>query len=370
MSAVLSADEARRLAVTAQALHRPGSESSRPQDVLGRLGCVQIDSMSAVRRSHELVMLARGVSMEAVSAVGTADQPGTSFEGWGHALSLIPMDLWPAFSFRRRHTAANGWRGPAVDAEAVQLAQQRLETEGRVRLSDFGKTTGTGWTRDSPFRWALEWLAATGRAVCAERERWQRVYALPSLVIPQEQLDVDMSDDQCVATLCHRALSTLGVATVADVADYFRLSRTQAGRGIAAAAAVKTDVEGWKAPAFTLDGADLTVDPAAVTALSPFDSVVWTRERQHRIFGKDYRLEAYKPAAARQFGYFAMPVLWGDRICGRLALRRHERHLVVENQEWDDDVPKSVAHTAIDQMATWTNSLPAHSEERSHASTC
>jgi uncharacterized protein YcaQ len=365
----VTAAEASTIAVAAQLLHRHGRAPGTITEVLEHLGCVQIDSMTAVRRSHELVLLARGMQEPAVTALGTADQRGVSFEAWGHALSLVPMSLWPALSFRRRGIAANGWRGPAVDADAVRAVKNRLNESGRVSIGDFGKTAGSGWTRDSPFRWALEWLAATGEAVCAERKSWQRVYTLPDLVVPERLLRTELSDDECIAFLCRLALSALGVATITDIADYFRLTKKQAAQGVADIQAAGVEVDGWHAPAFTASTTVPAIDDSAVTALSPFDSLVWTRDRQRRLFGKDYRLEAYKPAAAREFGYFAMPVLWGARICGRIALRRQGRTLVIENQERDPDVPASVLGEAIEQVAAWTETKPTIAEEHSYAGT-
>jgi uncharacterized protein len=129
------------------------------------------------------------------------------------------------------------------------------------------------------------------------------------------------------------------------------------------AAATEVAVEGWKQKAYTLDSAVPALDEEAATLLSPFDSLIWTRPRQARLFGKDYRLEAYKPAAAREFGYFAMPVLRGHRICGRMALRRADGLVQVENEEWDRGVPKSVARRSVEQVARWVDSRSVRAEE-------
>ena len=140
-----------------------------------------------------------------------------------HALSFIPVELWPAFGFRRRHVRQHGWRGPAVDPSAVKIAQDRLEEQGQVRLRDFGGIQGTGWERDSAYRWALEWLAVTGDAVCTGRDRWERVYRLPAEALPPPVVAHEMPDEECIRDLCGRAIRALGVATTKDVPDYFRL---------------------------------------------------------------------------------------------------------------------------------------------------
>jgi uncharacterized protein len=352
----LSLAEARRLAVAAQGLHPVHAPAATPAAVLNRLGCVQIDSMSAVRRSHELVLLSRSVSLEDAAGVGTLAAPGLSFEGMAHALSLITVDLWPAFGFRRRRILRDGWRGPEVDRTAVARAQDRLRAEGQVRPRDFGAATGKGWERDSPYRWALEWLAATGGAVCGHRDRWERVYSLPELVISEPLRRTELSDGECVQHLCRRAVDALGLATAKDVADYFRLRPAEAQAGLAALGLEQATVSGWRDPVWLsprIDQAD-KVDEDAVTALSPFDSLVWTRERQLRLFGKDYRLEAYKPAGQRTFGYFSLPVLRGCEVVGRVALRRRDRTLVVENVELDAGAPASTMSRAIDGVSRWT----------------
>ena len=351
MTARLTPAEARRVAVTAQGLATV--EPVGAAAVFHRLGCVQIDSMSAVRRSHELVLLSRGVGRDDTVRLGTRADDGLTFEGMAHALSLVAMDLWPAFGFRRRSITAHGWRGPAVDMAAVGVARRRIEAEGRVRLRDFGGMTGTGWERDSPYRWALEWLAATGGAVCAERDRWERVYCRPDLVIPAEIRAAEPDDEACVRELCGRALDALGVATTKDVADYFRLHPTVAAAGLDALKLTQAEVPGWKDPAWLSPTADpaVPVEDGPPVPLSPFDSLVWTRDRLLRLFGKDYRLEAYKPAVKREFGYFAMPVLVGSEVVGRIALRRRNGALVVENTELDP----AFVDAAVATVARWTD---------------
>ncbi|MFJ1796568.1 winged helix-turn-helix domain-containing protein [Kitasatospora griseola] len=369
MTAHLTIAEARRIAVTAQGLHTAATAPKGLAEVLDRLGCVQIDSMSAVRRSHELVLLGRGVPAQQVQRLGTADGDRVSFEGMAHALSLVPVDLWPALGFRRRRILAHGWRGPAVDQAAVERARDLLGRQGQVRLRDFGGSTGTGWERTSDHRWALEWLAATGGAVCAVRERWERIYSLPELALRRDLLEADLPDEECVRVLCRRAADALGVATAKEIADYFRLRPQEARAGLESLGLEQCTVANWREPAWlspAAAAAALEVDGDAVTPLSPFDSLVWTRERQQRLFGKDYRLEAYKPAAKRAFGYFALPILHGSDLVGRVALRRANNTLVVENTELDPGTPPAVLDRAVSAVAEWTSCDTVVSERTVH----
>jgi uncharacterized protein YcaQ len=356
MTAELSLTEARRIVVAAQGIHVPVAHPGRVGGVLSRLGCIQLDSMSALRRSHELVLLSRGVPLDQAERFGTIANTDVSFEGMAHALSFIPMDLWPAFGFRRRRTRQHGWRGPAVDMSAVKVVQEALDDQGQVRLRDFGKTQGTGWERDSAYRWALEWMAAVGDAVCTGRDRWERVYRLPAQALPPWVDADEMRDDECLRELCRRAIRALGVATTKDVADYFRLRPDAALPALESLKLERRTVSGWREPAWIAPDADpaVKVDEDAATAISPFDSLVWTRQRQERLFGKDYRLEAYKPVAKRTFGYFSLPILRGCDIVGRIALRRRGAALTVENTELDPGVPVSTIDQVVTATAVWT----------------
>lgn len=358
MTAALTLTEARRVAVAAQSLHHTDGAVSSPASVFRRLGCIQIDSMSAVRRSHELVLLSRGVPATEAAAVGTtaAEPAQLCFEGMAHALSLIALELWPAFGFRRRYILAHGWRGPAVDMDTVRSARARLESQGRLRLRDLGGATGTGWERDSPYRWALEFLAATGGAVCAQRDGWERVYHLPEAVIPEPIRAIHLDDEECIRELCRRALTSMGVATTGDVADYYRIRPALAEAALASLGLTRTSVKGWRGTAWLSPDVDpaAKIDEDQVTPLSPFDSLVWTRQRQLRLFGREYRLEAYKPAAKRTFGYFALPLLCGSEIAGRIAVRRRAGTLVVENTELDADAPGHIIDRAVATVAEWT----------------
>jgi uncharacterized protein YcaQ len=155
----ISLAEARSLAISAQGLHQAASDAA---GVLDRFGCVQIDSMAAVRRSHELVGLARGLSVNTVSGLGTENSSAETFEGWAHALSLIPLRRWPLFAWRRRRVRTHGWSGPEVDPTACVEVLARLRAEGPLTLSELGGTTGSGWERTSPARWAAYAIGAAG----------------------------------------------------------------------------------------------------------------------------------------------------------------------------------------------------------------
>lgn len=323
---------ARSIAVAAQGLHLAAGAADAPA-VLGRLGCVQIDAIAVVRRSHELVHLARGVpEVEVRTLLDPVAEP-RHFEHLGHAASMLPMAMWPYFALRRRHYRNGGWRGPEVTAEACRQVRRAVAAQGEVTVGDLGGTRGQGWERDSPAKWAAEWLLATGELVCTSRRSFSRVYrsaqTLPS------RFAHDLPDDECLAHLVQVALDALGVATSDDVADYFRLPHARVREHLRAHADPPVRVQGWPGPAWlgSAAGGEPPLDHGRCTPLSPFDSLVWHRPRTARLFGVDYRLEAYKPAARRECGYFGMPVLVGTEIVGRVALRTARPTTRVEGRQ-------------------------------------
>ncbi|MFJ9012493.1 DNA glycosylase AlkZ-like family protein [Streptomyces canus] len=351
----LSLHEARAIAVSAQGLHLPALEPGA-LSTLRALGCIQLDTISVVRRSHELVQLARGVEPAAAAQLTGPSGTPMLFEYWGHAASLIPIELWPLFAFRRRGYGTHGWSGPPVDAAACDHVRTVLAERGAVTVSDVGGAQGSGWERSSVNKWALEWLLAIGDVACVHRRGWQRVYQLAETVIPQELREQTLSSAACVRALAAVALRALGVATAADVADYFRLPIKQVALIMAELdEAEPAQVEGWPEPAWvsrpqlhtTAVIKDLT------TPLSPFDSLIWHRPRMQRLFGVEYLLEAYKPVHTRQCGYFGMPVLSGTEITGRIAVRISKGQAQVEGYQVADGHDPERLQTALQTLCAW-----------------
>ncbi|MGH3750440.1 MAG: hypothetical protein ACRDT8_23945, partial [Micromonosporaceae bacterium] len=139
LSSTVSLTQAQRIAVTAQRLNVPAAASggARPQGLLADLGCVQIDTINVVRRSHELVLLARGAAAAAAAALGVEQPSCEAFEYYGHAASFLPVRHWPLFAFRRRQFRAGRWTGPAVVPEAVDEVRDRIQ-RGPVTVRDLG----------------------------------------------------------------------------------------------------------------------------------------------------------------------------------------------------------------------------------------
>jgi uncharacterized protein YcaQ len=317
----LSADDARRLALAAQRLVGTPDRRAGAAGLVRTLGAVQLDTISVLARSHELVAYAR-LGAIGRAKVEAAYWEGAAFEYWAHAASILPLSHWPLFAFRRRHYLARGRHWGEHTASASRAVLKRVRAEGPMTATDLGgaKQTATWWGW-SEVKSAAEFLLASGQLTCTRRVGWRRVYDLPERAIPTELLHDDLDDDACHLALIRLSAGALGVATAADLADYFRLKRLDVARLLPVSGLVPVTVHGWAAPAWTeaatlADG--LPRGRHRTTLLSPFDSLVWDRARTARLFGLDHRLEAYVPKPLRQHGYFAMPVLAAGQIVGRV----------------------------------------------------
>ena len=344
-AAPLTADQARRLALRAQGLL--GAPPRRPDGVLRQVAALQLDTISVLARSHELVCYARlgPVGREAVeeacwgrdqSLVPGAPAVGTearAVEYWAHAACVLPVDSWPWFAFRRRHFRRNPRWGLIDTTPAVAEVRQRLVAEGPLTARQLGGSKQDGeWWDWSPMKVAVERLLDLGEVVCTTRRGWRRVYDLADRALPARVLEVgEPTDDECHRHLVAVAGRCLGVATERHLAEYFRLTLADVARSVSDSGLVPVAVDGWPEPAWAdqqaLDGLGGRGRHRS-TLLSPFDSLIWDRARTLRLFGFTHRLEAYTPKDQRVHGYYVMPLLAGGRIVGRVDPKRQGRTLV------------------------------------------
>ncbi|MFH0244116.1 winged helix-turn-helix domain-containing protein [Streptomyces sp. HK10] len=336
VSLSLSADEARRIALRAQGLLGPPDRRAGVRGTLRRLGAVQLDTISVLARSHELVPYARlgAVGRDTVEAAYWTG--GRAFEYWSHAACVLPVEEWPYFAFRRRAFRARGhrWHRMEDSDRSCAAVRDRLKADGPLTATELGGAKNGGeWYDWSETKIAVEWLLDTGEVVCAERRGWKRVYDLAERAVPGELFHDDPTDRECLRRLVAQAGRAMGVATRADLADYHRLKGEQVDAVVAGTGLVPVEVAGWGRPAWA-DPAALEAESSGgrgrhrTTLLSPFDSLIWDRRRTERIFGFTHRLEAYVPRARRIHGYFAMPLLSGGRLLGRADPAREGRTLV------------------------------------------
>ncbi|MGW6917936.1 winged helix-turn-helix domain-containing protein [Kitasatospora sp. NPDC054939] len=358
----LGADDARRIALRAQGLLGAPDRRGGVRGVLRHLGAVQLDTISVLARSHELVPYAR------LGAVGrrTVEDAywggGTTFEYWSHAACILPVEEWPLFAFRRRHYRDRGslW-GHQVAPETYAAVLDQLRAEGPSTSTELGGAKRTAeWWDWSDTKIAVERALAFGDVVCTERRSWKRVYTLAEQVVPAELFAREPSDAECLRTLVRQAGAALGVATRADLMDYHRLTAAQLDSAVADSGLVPVEVAGWGpggAPAPAWAAPEALAAPVRgrhrTTLLSPFDSLIWDRARTERIFGMVHRLEAYTPKHKRVHGYFAMPLLAGGRLVGRVDPAREGRTLVARQVSLDSARHVEALAAALLEAADW-----------------
>ncbi|MBH5336675.1 YcaQ family DNA glycosylase [Streptomyces pactum] len=361
----LTADEARRMALRAQGLLGAPDRAAGVRGVLRHLGAVQLDTISVLARSHELVPYARlgAVGRTAVEEAywSVGDGPGggpTGFEYWSHAACVLPIEEWPHFAFRRRaYRARPQWYHDLADG-AYETVIAQLRERGPLTATELGGAKNGGpWWDWSEAKVAVERALMYGEVVCTRRRGWKRVYDLAERAVPDTLLHDELDDAECLRRLVRLAGRSLGVATRADLADYHRLKAEQVDSVIADTGLVPVEVAGWGKPAWADPEALAAVSAKGgrhrTTLLSPFDSLIWDRARTERIFGFTHRLEAYVPKAKRVYGYFAMPLLSGGRLLGRVDPAREGRTLVARQVSLE--TPRAVAPmaAALREAAEW-----------------
>jgi uncharacterized protein YcaQ len=362
----LTAAEARTLA-----LHAQGFIGPRDPDVptmLRRVGAVQLDTISVLARSHELVAYARlgSVGREAVESAYWGGRPARAFEGIAHAYCILPIELWPHLAARRRLSARRVHPRRPPERRAMREVLAALKSRGPLTATDLGGSRSKAprpenvWWHWSAEKIALERLLAIGEVVCVDRQAWRRVYDLAERVVPKRLREKDEDDAACHATLIGLAADRVGVGTLTDLRGYFGwmgVSLPDTRVAIARAKLVPVTVRGWDAEAWASPKA-LRALAAGIrgahrtTLLSPFDSLVWDRPRTARIFEYAHKFEAYVPAADRVHGYFVMPVLAGGKLVGRVDPGRSGTTLVAKRVSGEPGAARQVARALV-EAARW-----------------
>ena len=367
----LSGDQHRRLTLYAQGFLGADARRGGVPGMLRRVRAVQLDTISVLARSHELVAYARlgPVGREAVeSAYWPASRPKT-FEYWAHAACILPIEDWPYYAWRRRAFAAQGQRWHRVSEQACAEVLGRLRDEGPLTATQLGGAKAGGpWWDWSEVKIAAEWLLDTGRAVCVRRTGWRRVYDLPERAIPKELLETEPTDAQCLVHLVGTTARALGVATHADLIEYQRLNghglHIRGGEALDAAAeeagltpvtvpGAKKPVRGWADPAALAWLAAGGRGTHRTTLLSPFDSLVWDRKRTLRMFGHRLLFEPYVPKEKRERGYFTMPLLAGGQIVGWVDPARSGQTLIARNLLIEKPAAVVPMARALAEAAQW-----------------
>jgi uncharacterized protein YcaQ len=350
----LSLAAARRIALAAQGFDRPRPlrppSINRIAQLVERLGVLQLDSVNVFLRAHYMPVFSRlgpydRARLDRIAGHGEGAIDRRLIEYWAHEASLVPLELHPLLRWRMADVDTEAWGSisrvarehPEVVADTLALVAE----EGPIRARDTGAVRGPprpghmwNWHQGKV---ALEHLFFTGQVAAARRINFERRYDMAERVIPaeiRERPTPARADAQ--RELVRVAARALGVATEPDLGDYFRLPRIDSKARVAelvdAGELVPVTVDGWSAPTYLWPEARRPRRIRARALLSPFDSLIWFRQRTERLFGFHYRIEIYTPAPKRIYGYYVLPFLLGENLVARVDLKsdRARRALLVQ----------------------------------------
>ena len=379
----LTLAQARALHLSAQGLLQPPGKAATPASLracISRMALLQIDTIHVVARSPYLVLFSR-LGAYPPHWLDDALASGKLFETWAHEACLAPIDdlLWHRSYNRqaRQHWGLSSARKMHThQREHLDRLLAHIRQNGAVKSSDFERqddqaSAWWGWKDEK--RW-LEALFAYGELMVARRERFQRVYDLAERVAPQlaNAPADDMAPEAVRQLFIERSVAALGITQARWISDYYRMKPRLKDADLAALVELgillRVPVEGWRTPGYVhasqtglLKKAMVNkLVPTHTALLSPFDPVVWDRERVATLFDFDYRLECYTPEAKRIHGYFVLPILCCGQLIGRLDAKAHRAQGIFEvkslatqpGMAWDERQMQAVSR-AIVQCALW-----------------
>jgi uncharacterized protein YcaQ len=376
----LSIADARALALAAQGFDTPRPASKATQrhvnSLISRLGVIQIDSVNVLVRSQELPLFSR-LGNHDRNAIPKATESQKIFEYWGHEAAHLPVEIHPLFRWKMeaaRLGKARHWGLTSFydDNKAfVKRMLKHVETNGpttarelSTRTEKRGADKKTWWDWDES-KTALEYLFLTGQLMSRGRGTdFARIYDTPDRVLPKKVLDAPTpTEHDARKQLLVRSAIAQGVVTATDLADYYR-------QKLASVKPLITElleegelrevaVDGWAEKAFVHRSAKLPKQLHATALLSPFDSLVWCRPRNERLFDFHYRIEIYTPKEKRKFGYYVLPFMMNGQMVGRVDLKsdRTNSKLLVHSVHTEKGTKRTMINDALDNelraMALW-----------------
>lgn len=360
----ISVPQARRITLAAQGFTdpRPGGATDlrHLRRVLRRLHLIQMDSVNVLQRAHFMPLYSRlGPYPAALLEKAAYRRPRELFEFWGHEASLIRTELQPLFRWRMARASEYAWgnmrRIVAEQPDLVAWVLDEVRQRGPITANEIEHDAPRskdhwGWNW-SVVKQALEWLFWSGQVTAAERTTsFARRYDLPERALPKAVLDAPTPEpEEAFRALVELSARALGVAAEAELKDYFRLpvqaARTAIAELVEAGTLRPVEVRGWKPRAYLHVDAKVPRRVDAATLISPFDPLIWQRDRTERLFDMTYRIEIYVPKPQRLYGYYVLPFLLGDRFAARVDLKANRQSGVLE-------VPAAWLEPSADQEET------------------
>ena len=371
----ISRSEARRIARAAQGFDRPRPAASRDirhiRKAMKAIGVLQLDFVNVLLPAHFLILWSRLGAYDREHCERFLYDSREYTEQWAHEASLVHVDDWPLLEHRRQ--AWQPWKQnplrtlPDPEAYLREILEQ-VRRDGALTASDCPEAPGPKrkpgeWHRP-PQRWALEHHFGRGELGVRRRlTNFQRVYDLPERLLDDAHRSRQIEKHDAQRDLLRKSAASLGVATLQDMADYYRMSPREAAPRIdelvEEGELTPVSVEGWRDPGYLYRDARVPRSIAGASLLSPFDPLVWFRPRAQRIFDFEYRIEIYVPAAKRRWGYYVLPFRMGDRIVARVDLKadRKAGSLLVQNLHYEAGAQTQETASALDDelgsLASW-----------------
>ena len=362
----LSIKDARALALAAQGFDSPRTKTkSTTADAVAlikKLGVIQIDSVNVLVRSQELPLFSR-LGDHDRNAIPKATSQGKIFEYWGHEAAHLPVELHPMFRFKM-HAARSGklkhWGLTSFYAENKAFVKRILkyvEVNGSTSARELSTRTTkkSSWWDWDEAKTALEYLFLTGELMsCGRGSDFARVYDIPERVLPRKILQMPTpSETEARKELLVRAMRAQGVATMRDLADYYRqkpaVVKPLVSQLVEQGVLREVSVDGWQDKAYVHRNAQFPKRLFATALLSPFDSLVWCRPRNERLFNFHYRIEIYTPQAKRKFGYYVLPFMVNGEMVGRVDLKadRANSKLLVQSVHTEKRIKRAAINVTL-----------------------
>ena len=338
---------------------------------LHAIGVLQLDFVNVLVPAHFLMIWSRLGAYDRQRFERYLYDSGEYTEQWAHEASVVRVSDWPLLEYRRR--AWRPWKRDPLQTLAdpddyLQCSLEQVQRDGGVTANDLPEAESLpskrgDWHRPVQ-RWALE--HHFGRGALGVRKRltnFQRVYDLPERLIDDVHRLATTTEDDARRALLRKSAQSLGIATLPDLADYYRMSSRDAAPRVAELVEegelVPVTVEGWRQPAYLAKDARVPRAIGGASLLSPFDPLVWFRPRAERLFGFEYRIEIYVPEAKRRWGYYVLPFRLGENLVARVDLKaeRKRGQLLVRCTHFEEGYPQKETEVALrdelGQLADW-----------------